>query len=77
MTISNQRLREEYEGAVGPAKVKVTFVRDTTTNTHRLELGGVITIDPNGIKNTDLTAAQDAFQELVVMIRDKYPYVAP
>ena len=74
MTITNQRLREEYEASNGPAKVKATWVYDTTTNTYKIELSGFITVDPAGVQNADLLAAQDAFTELVTHIRDKYPY---
>lgn len=77
MTITNQRLREEYEGSDGPAKVTATWVYDTTTNTYQIVLGGVITISENGVQGSDLVAAQNAFEELVIYIRDKYPYVAP
>ena len=77
MTITNKRLREEYEGSNGPAKVTATWVYDTTTKTYQIVLGGVITVDENGVKNSDLVAAQAAFEELVIYIRDKYPYVAP
>lgn len=77
MTITNQRLREEYEGSDGPAKVTATYVFDTTTNTYKIVLGGEITVSEHGVQNSDLVAAQTAFSELVTHIRDKYPYVAP
>jgi len=77
MPITNERFREEYEGTDGPAVVLATFVRDTTIPTHRIELGGFIQISENGVQNSDLLAAKNALEEILLVIRDKYPYTAP
>lgn len=77
MTITNIRQREEYEGSDGPAKVTATWVYDTTANTYQILLGGTITVSEHGVQNSDLLAGETAFTELLVLIRDKYPYTEP
>ncbi len=78
MAIGNRQITEKYWADEGPAKIEVTYVDDTTNAKQQLLLGGFITIDPSGgIQNSDLVAAQNAFTEVLTMLRDKYPYVAP
>ena len=77
MTINNMRLREEYQADDGPAHCVATYVHDTTTGEYKIVLSGFINIDPLGVQNSDLTAAQAAFTELVTHIRDTHPYTGP
>ena len=78
MAIGDKQITERYWANDGPAKIEVTYVDDSTNAKQELRLGGHIELDPSGgIKNSDLLAAQNAFSEALVMLRDKYPYVAP
>lgn len=74
MTIGDRQITERYWANEGPAHVEVTYVDDTSNSKQELRLGGYITIDPSGgITNAMLTAAQVAFTEVLVLLRDKYP----
>ena len=78
MAIGDKQITEKYWADDGPAHVEVTYVDDTTNSKQELRLGGHIAIDASGgIKASDLTAAQAAFSELLIMLKNKYPYVAP
>lgn len=75
--ITETKIIETYEATDGPAHVQCTLSLDSESATYRLKLGGFVNIDPNGIKGTDLIAAKDAFEEILLLFLAKYPYTAP
>lgn len=75
--ITETRIREEMEATDGPAHVRSTYIVDTTQALYRIDLGGFVTIDPNGIRGSDLLAAKNAFEEILLALMAKYPYTAP
>lgn len=75
--ITEKKISEEMEATEGPAHVRCTFVYDDASATHRIKLAGFVNIDPNGIQGSDLIAAKNAFEEILLQFIAKYPYVAP
>ena len=70
-------INETIEATDGQAVMQASFIFDDEQAFHRITLNGFIQISPHGVKNEDLLAARNALEEILIIIRDKYPYVEP